>query len=134
MRKFIRWGISCAVSLAMFILATAFHKLETIPTDIIDDTTQVLVLTDESQGTGIIMLVAMLVLMLIGGIFGARERGGIISIIASIGLGITRIFATMAMISYDVNIVMFEGKVLQFAQLFIIICAIVTTFTFTKKS
>ena len=134
MRKFVRWIISGVASLAMFILATAFHKLETVPTDIINDTTQVLTLNKESHGIGIIMLIAMLALMFVGGIFGARERGGIVSIIVSIGLGITRIFATMSMISYDVNIVMFDGKILQFAQLALVVCAIVTTFTFTKKS
>ena len=134
MRKIIRWVISGAVSIAMFILATTFHKLETIPTNIIDETTQVLTLAKESQGVGVVMLLAMLVLVFIGGIFGARERGGIVSIVASIALGITRIFATLSMISYDSNIVMFEGKLLQFMQLGLVICAIVTTFTFTKKS
>lgn len=134
MRKFARWGISCAATLAMFILATAFHKLETVPTSIIDKTTQVLTLTDKSHNAGVLMIIAMIVLMFIGGIFGARERGGIPSILASIGLGITRVLATLSMISYDTNIVMFDTKLFQFAQLLVVICAIVTTFTFTKKS
>lgn len=134
MGKIIRWIISGAVTIIMFILATAFHRLETIPTSIIDETTQVLTLTKESQGTGVIMLFAMVALILIGGIFGARERGGIISIVASIALGITRVFAALSMISYEANIVMFEGKFLQFMQLGLVIFAIITTFTFTKKS
>lgn len=133
MNKFIRWGISGATTLAMFILATAFHKLETIPTGIIDDTTQVFTLTKEAQGAGVLSMVIMLLLIFVGGIFGARERGGVISIVASIGLGLTRVIATMAMVSYGANIIMFEGKLLQLAQLGLVICAIVTTFTFTKK-
>lgn len=134
MGKIIRWIISGAVTLTMFILATAFHKLDSIPTDIIDETTQVLTLTKDSQGTGVVIVLAMFILLFVGGIFGARERGGIVSIVASIALGITRVFATLSMISYDVNIVMFDNKLLQFLQLALVICAIVTTFTFTKKS
>lgn len=134
MKKFIRWGISAGASLLMFIVATAFHKLETIPDHIIDGETQVLKLTENSNTAGVFMLIIMLVLMGIGGIFGAKERGSIVSLFASVGLGITRVLAMLSMISYSTNIVMFESKEWQIVQFFLVIGAIIDTFTCFKHS
>lgn len=132
--KYIRYGISLALTLAMFVLGTAFHKLDTIAGSVIDEQTQVLTLTADTEKTGIVIYVILFALTIVAGYFGRRAHGFIVSALISYALGLCRVVAALAVISVKSNIIMFDNKGLQFMQLGLVLAAVISTFVFAKKS
>lgn len=130
MNKIIKFGISAALIIVLFIIATLFHKVDTTQAGVINDATQVLKVSTKA---GIGYYVPFMLVASISAALSRYNKGDILFGILSWCFVPIRFIAGFAMISGGANIYVFESKLGAWFQLLVPILMIVWQFMMRPK-
>lgn len=126
LNKFIKCGIVGAISIAPFIIATAFHRLTSFESGgIIGDATQIQYIPSFA---GVCIFGFCLILSMIASFMSRNLIGILTGKLLSIGFCVIRFIGVLSLISGGTSIYIFHSKLGQIFQLLIAIAVVVSHF------